>query len=90
MHSQVPIPQPSTYTRPPDNTDQETSLYEEMRELKMTQQLILSQLVGVSEDTQQVANTVAQEPELKNLTLEGVSLTLKDVNLTLPQQERDE
>ena len=33
---------------------------------------------------------MAQEPELKNLTLEGVSLTLKDVNLTLPQQERDE
>ena len=61
-----------------------------MRELKMTQQLILQQLIGVSEDTQQVAHTVAQEPELKNLTLEGVSLTLKDVNLTLPQQERDE
>ena len=52
--------------------------------------MILQQLIGVSEDTHQVANTVAQEPELKNLTLEGVSLTLKDVNLTLPQQERDE
>lgn len=37
----------------------------------------------------QVANTVADEPELKSLCLEGVSLTLKDVNLTLPSQKRD-
>ena len=36
-----------------------------------------------------MAQTVAEEPELKSLTLEGVSLTLKDVNLTLPSQEKD-
>ena len=41
------------------------------------------------ETTTQVAQTVAEEPELKSLTLEGVSLTLKDVNLTLPSQEKD-
>jgi len=39
---------------------------------------------GVAEQTYMVANTVTDEPELKSLCLEGVSLTLKDVNLTLP------
>ena len=68
---------------------QETSLYEEMRMMKATQQAILSQIGGVAEATTQVAQTVAEEPELKSLTLEGVSLTLKDVNLTLPSQQRD-
>ena len=68
---------------------QDTSLYEEMKMLKATQQAILSQIGGVAEATTQVAATVAEEPELKSLTLEGVSLTLKDVNLTLPSQQRD-
>lgn len=29
-----------------------------------------------------------EEPELKNLTLEGVSLTLRDVTLSKPEDER--
>jgi hypothetical protein len=62
----------------------ETSLYEEMRQMKQAQDQILKQLKGVAEQTHMVANTVADEPELKSLCLEGVSLTLKDVNLTLP------
>ena len=44
---------------------------------------------GIAEQTYLVANTVTDEPELKSLCLEGVSLTLKDVNLTLPSQKRD-
>jgi hypothetical protein len=31
-----------------------------------------------------------EQPEIKNLTLEGVNLTLQDVNLTLPSQQRNE
>jgi len=62
----------------------ETSLYEEMRQMKQAQETILKQLKNVAEQTVMVANTVADEPELKSLCLEGVSLTLKDVNLTLP------
>ena len=62
----------------------ETSLYEEMRQMKQAQETILKQLKGVAEQTVMVANTVADEPELKSLCLEGVSLTLKDVNLTFP------
>lgn len=42
--------------------------------------LILKQLVTVHENTIR-----EEEPELKNLTLEGVSLTLKDVNLNMPK-----
>ena len=30
-----------------------------------------------------------QDPEVKDLRLNGVSLTLQDVNLTLPSQKRD-
>ena len=52
--------------------------------MKQTQDLILKELKGVAEQTYNVANTVAEEPELKSLCLEGVSLTLRDVNLTLP------
>lgn len=55
-----------------------------MKLLKASQHAILTQMGGVAEATTQVANTVGEEPELKSLTLEGVSLTLKDVNLTLP------
>ena len=62
----------------------ETSLYEEMRLIKQTQMAILEQVGGVAEATNNVASTIAEEPEMKSLTLEGVSLTLKDVNLTLP------
>jgi soluble P-type ATPase len=54
----------------------ETSLYEEMRQMKQAQETILKQLKGVAEQTVMVANTVADEPELKSLCLEGVSLTL--------------
>ena len=49
----------------------------------------MNQVGGVAEATSQVANTVAEEPELKSLSLEGVSLTLKDVNLTLPSMQKD-
>ena len=73
----------------PKDSQGETSLYEEMRTIRQAQQAILTQIGGVAEATTQVATTVAEEPELKSLTLEGVSLTLKDVNLTLPSQERD-
>lgn len=62
----------------------ETSLYEEVRQMKIAQEQILKQMKGVAEQTYMVANTVTDEPELKSLCLEGVSLTLKDVNLTLP------
>ena len=33
---------------------------------------------------------ITEEPELKNLTLEGVSLTLRDVTLSKPEDERTE
>lgn len=50
----------------------DTSLFEEIRSLKQTQEVILNQMKGV------------QDPEVKDLHLNGVSLTLQDVNLTLP------
>jgi len=48
--------------------------------------LILKQLVTVHENTIRKD----EEPELKNLTLEGVSLTLKDVNLNMPKDLEEE
>jgi hypothetical protein len=50
---------------------------------------MMKQLAALAEQTHLVATSVADEPQLKSLCLEGVSLTLKDVNLTLPSQKRD-
>ena len=65
-------------------SQQTSSLFEEVQELKKVNRLIMEQLGGVAEATNAVMQNQRDEPELKNLTLEGVSLTLKDVNLTLP------
>ena len=38
----------------------------------------------------EMADHMRTKPDIDSLTLEGVSLTLKDVNLTLPSQHRSE
>ena len=50
-------------------------------------ELMLQAVGGLAENLPQQAQH--EEPELKNLTLEGVQLTLKDVNLNMPEQKQD-
>ena len=55
--------------------------------MKSNMELMLQAVGGLAENLPQQAQH--EEPELKHLTLEGVQLTLKDVNLNMPESKSD-
>ena len=61
-----------------------------MQELKDQAHSIIKTLSSVADVNIQIIDHIREQPELKQLTLEGVSLTLQDVDLTLPSQARNE